>query len=344
MGGVSSIRVAVSLAVLAIGLDSGTRSLQSQATIPELEREVARIAAAAPAQVGVAITHVETQRTAFVNGDEWFPMASTYKIPIALTVLNRVERGSLRLDSLVPLEPADIVPFGSLLTERFGDSTDPGVTLSVRRYLELMLVSSDNTATDVLLRTIGGTPAVMARLAELGASNIEVTHTVMELGATWLGFDLPPRSERTVVTMRRLMEQVKPEQVATSSRAFLASHHDHATPRAVAGLLVRIINGNALASKSRDLLLDLMTRDETGKNRLRGFLPPGVKVSSKTGTIQGNAENDVGVIFLPDGSHLVVAAYTKNARAEPRVLERVIADIGRTAYDFFAMERNQPRR
>lgn len=115
------------------------------AQVEPLEREVARIAAAAPAKVGVGIVHVESGRSVFVNRGEWFPMASTYKVPMAVEVLSRVDRGDLRLDSLVPIERADVVPFGSLLTDRFGEG-EPGAVLSVRRYLELMLRLSDNTA------------------------------------------------------------------------------------------------------------------------------------------------------------------------------------------------------
>jgi beta-lactamase class A len=106
----------------------------------------------------------------------------------------------------------------------------------------------------------------------------------------------------------------------------------------MAELLVRIASGTALGPKSTRFLLELMARDETGAGRLRGRLPPNVVVSSKSGTIQGTAENDVGIVTLPDGSRVAVAVYLTDAKAEPPALERVIADIGRAVYDFFAME------
>jgi len=306
-----------------------------QGGVPALEAELNRIAAAAPAKVGIGVVHVETGRQASVNGAEWFPMASTYKVPIAVEVLTRVDRGELGLDSLVALEPADIVPFGSLLTERFGDATRPGATLAVRRYLELMLTLSDNTATDVLLRLIGGTQPVRARVAALGITDLEVSRSVMQLGADWLGFVLPPRSERTVDRMRQLMAGAKPEQVKAASQRFLASHRDHTTPRAMARLLATIVKGGALSQSSTDLLLGVMTRDETGVDRLRGRMPPNVRVASKTGTLDVKVQNDVGVVFLPDGSHVAVAVYLAEARAGEAQLSRVIADVGRAVYDYF---------
>jgi beta-lactamase class A len=324
-------------AAFAASLAAGPAPAQDAAG--PLDRELARIAAAAPAKVGIGVIHAETGTRAFVNGDEWFPMASTYKVPMAVEVLTRVDQGRLRLDSLVRLEAADLVPFGSLLTERFGDPDDPGAALSIRRYVELMLTLSDNTATDVLLRVIGGTAPVRARVAALGIRNLEVSRTVTELAAAWLGYDVPPRAERNLNRMRQLMVEAKPDRVKAASQAFLASHQDHTTPKAMAELLTKIARKEALSPASTETLVGIMRRDETGLERLRGRLPPNVLVASKTGTLDVVIENDVGIIDLPDGSHAAVAVYLKEAHARPGELDRVIADVGRAVYDYFTLAR-----
>ncbi len=306
------------------------------AQVEPLEREITRIAAAAPAKVGVGIVHVESGRSVFVNRGEWFPMASTYKVPMAVEVLTRVDRGELGLDSLVPIEPADIVPFGSLLTDRFGEG-NPGAALSVRRYLELMLRLSDNTATDILLRLIGGTAAVQRRLDGLGIEGIQVSRTVMELGADWTGVVLPPWHERTVEGIRKLMGTATPEQIRTASRAYLASRRDHTTPEAMAGLLARLARGDVLSPASTELLWSIMAREETGAGRIRGRLPLGVRAGNKTGTMDVTIQNDVGIIFMPDGTHLAIAVYATEATRPLAELSRVIADIARAAYDYFVL-------
>jgi beta-lactamase class A len=251
-------------------------------------------------------------------------------------VLSRVDRGELRLDSLARVEAADVVPFGSLLTDRFGEGADPGVSLSVKRHLELMLILSDNTATDVLLRLIGGTAPVRARLAALGIRDLEVSRSVMELGAEWMGLELPPRSERTVARVRQLMAGLKPAQTEAANRTFYASRKDHGTPEAMTRLLAKIWRREALSAASTDFLLATMRRDETGDARLKGRLPAGAVVAHKTGTLANRVTNDVGIIDLPDGTHAAVAVYITESRAPTEAdRERTIAEIGRAVYDFF---------
>lgn len=327
-------RIATVAAVAACLAPSAARS-----QIAPLERELSRIAAAAPAKVGIGVIHVETGREVFVNRSEWFPMASTYKIPMAVEVLTRVDKGELRLDSLVAIRPSDVVPFGSLLTERFGEGELPGAALSIRRYLELMLMLSDNTATDVLLRIVGGTELVRARLAALGIRDMEVSRTVNELAADWFGFAAPPAKERTLKSMRELMGRTKPEQMKAAKQAFFASRRDHTTPEAMTRLLAKIVRGEALSRSSTDVLFEIMLREETGADRIRGRLPAGVRAANKTGTLDVTVHNDVGIIFLLDGTHLAIAVYLAEARVPGAPLDRVIADASRAAYDFFTMGR-----
>jgi beta-lactamase class A len=110
----------------------------------------------------------------------------------------------------------------------------------------------------------------------------------------------------------------------------------------MARLLTAIAKGEALTPERTDLLLQIMSGDETGLTRLRGRLPAGVRVASKTGTLDVQIENDVGIIFLPDGTRVVVVAYLKEARAPGPELDRVIADLGRAAYDYFLMTPGKP--
>jgi beta-lactamase class A len=76
----------------------------------------------------------------------------------------------------------------------------------------------------------------------------------------------------------------------------------------------------------------------TGPNRLRAGLPAGTVLAHKTGTsgeLNGNAAatNDIGLITLPDGRRLAVAVFVTDARANEITRDRVIARIGRAAYD-----------
>ena len=106
---------------------------------------------------------------------------------------------------------------------------------------------------------------------------------------------------------------------------------DSSTPRAMVELLRRLDNGTLLQPTSKSYLLGLMGRCMTGKNRIRGMLPAGVRVENKTGTLSGFT-SDVGFMTLPDGRRLAVAFFARHGANRPRT----IAQAARAIYDGFA--------
>ena len=118
-------------------------------------------------------------------------------------------------------------------------------------------------------------------------------------------------------------------------------YRNSSTPDAMAALLRAFYEGRGLSTASRALLLQWMTETGTGPHRIKGLLPAGTVVAHKTGTsntVDGvtRATNDVGLITLPDGRHLVVAVFVSDSKAQDDVREGVIARIARAAYDWAA--------
>src|SRR5439155_12691200 len=122
----------------------------------------------------MAVLHLDTARATYLNRDTSFPLASTFKIPIALQVLALVDEGRLRLDSLLVLGPWDAFP---RTAGPIGEAIRVGSGLTIRNLLELMLMVSDNNATDILLRLAGSPRAVTDRLRQLGLDGIRVDRT-----------------------------------------------------------------------------------------------------------------------------------------------------------------------
>ena len=307
-----------------------------------LEAEIGRLSAISGGKVGVGIIHIESGRELFVNGTEPFPMASTFKVPIAVELLTRVQAGSVRLDSMVTVKPSDLHPGSGTLTGLFND---PGVSLSVHNLLELMLLISDNSATDMVLKAAGGGPAVNARLATLGIKGISVDRPTIELIADVVGVKgLGPESGWTIARFDSLGQAVTPEQRRAAREAFYRDHRDTATPEGMARLLATIWRGQALDRDRTAQLLDIMRRCETGALRLKGLLPPEIPVYHKTGSLGIGVTNDVGILDLPDAGHLVVAVFVKEATRDVAAQERTIAQIARAAYDYFTFNPLPPRR
>lgn len=320
-GGVTVFLVLLSLAATAL----------AQATDPalqRLERELARLGKASGGVTGATAIHLETGRRVSLNANDRFPMASSYKVPIAVQLLTLVDQGKVRLDQMIELKASDLHPGSGTLTNLF---KQPGVALSVRNLMELMLLISDNSATDVCLRLAGGGDAVTARMKELGINGITVSRPTLGLISDWLGLTEADWSSTELKYKRTLND----EERKAAAKKFDADIRDTSTPEAMAELLGKIYRKDLLKPASAELLYDIMRRCQTGDARLKGLLPAGTEVAHKTGSI-GGTTNDVGIITLPDNAgHVALAVFIKSSEKETPQRERVIAEIARAVHDFF---------
>ena len=324
-----SFGVAVGLIVL---LQSAPAVAQTDASLARLERAMARGATIAGGLVGATAIHLESGRKVSLNGDQPFPMASTYKVPIAIELLTRADVGTLRLDEMIDLVAADLHPGSGTLAPLLNQ---PGVSLSIRNLMELMLRISDNSATDRLLTRAGGSEAVTARLRALGIDGIRVDRPTAVLIADRYGASLPAPETWTPEVFERAFDAQSEEARAAAAIEFDRDPKDTATPNAFAGLLARLHQGELVSPDSTALLLDIMERCLTGVNRLKGLLPAGTVVAHKTGSISGTA-NDVGIITLPESAgHVAIAVLMKSSDRPSADRDRAIAEIARAVYDYF---------
>lgn len=313
-------------------------ALHAQDALDRLEAEIVRLSAAAEGVVGIAAHHIESGTSVVTHAGEAFPMASTYKVPIAIQLLTLVDRGELRLDSMVTLGAEDLHPgSGTLSSDLFND---PGVALSVRNLMELMLLISDNSATDLCLKLAGGADKVNARMSELGVSGVRVDRPTSLLIGDWLGMEgLPESGDIAPEDFRRRQALVSDQARARAGRAFDRDPQDTSTPDGMADLLLKAWKGEALSEESTALFWDVMKRVQTGVGRIKGRLPAGTTVYHKTGTI-GRTTNDVGVIELPHGAgHVILVAYVKESEVPIPARETVIAEVSRTVHDYFVFMR-----
>ncbi len=324
----------VAVAVLGFTSVAGGQTVPAaDPSLAHLVEELERIEDLSGGTLGVAAIHLETGRRAYLHADEPFPMASTYKVPIAVQLLARVDAGEIGLSTMVEVEPEDLHPGSGTISRLFDD---PGVVLSLHNLLELMLLISDNSATDMTLRAAGGGDAVTRRMRQLGIDGIRVDRPTSVLIADWVGVTgVPADGDVTPDEWSRLADDLDPGTRERAAAAFASDPRDTSTPRAMGDLLEAIWDGRAVTRESTELLLDIMRRVETGEGRLKGLLPPGTTVAHKTGTI-GATTNDVGILYLPGGGgHVVAAVFVKDSEIPVAERERAIAHAARAIYDFF---------
>jgi beta-lactamase class A len=300
------------------------------------EAEIARIAGFAQGVLGLAARHLQTGAALGHRDAEFFPMASTVKVPIALTVLDMVDRGELDLQGPVAVEPREMNPSGPLADEFL----HPGVTLSVLNLLEPMITRSDNTATDVLLRLAGGPQGVARRLDRLGVAEVRPSRSIRDLLCVLYGLAPPPPA----VALRDVLRAAAPEALAAMrakaqdrNPLYTDDPRDQATPRGMAELLRRLWQEDGVSHAASTTLLGIMGRTSTGLRRIAGRLPKGATVADKTGSAAGTT-NDAGFITLPAGrGTMALVVFIKGSALAPADREDLIADAARCAYDYFTL-------
>jgi beta-lactamase class A len=157
----------------------------------------------------------------------------------------------------------------------------------------------------------------------------------VRLIADYAGWRLPPDEQLTVPAWRAAAARTTPAQQDSANAAFNKDPRDTSSPEGMALLLQKIWRREALSAESSVLLLDIMTRSTTGPLRIKGRLPPDVRVTHKTGTI-GETTNDVGIIGLPDNAgNVITVVFVKESKLPVETRERAIAQVSRAIYDYF---------
>lgn len=292
-------------------------------------------------EVGVALKHFESGRSLELNAGSSFPMASTFKLPVLVEVMAQVKEGKFSLDDELSIQKTDQHLGSGLLSSL----TAPGVRLTVRNLVNLMMMISDNSAADILLAKVGA-ENVNQRLMEYGIKGLSVNRSCQELIMDRMGMDYRKFKGSTLEEIEaefRKMPDRNAEADRDSVRRFGLDPRDQSTPAAMNRLLEKIHKKEILDPESCDLILTIMLQCQTGEGRIKGGLPPGTPVAHKTGTIAGTF-NDTGIITLPDNlGHLALTVFTKGFEEEAADVESRIAEIARLAYDYFVFTGDVPQ-
>jgi beta-lactamase class A len=272
----------------------------------QLQQKIRGIAAEAHGKVSVACALPGTPLNCDLNPTAHPPMQSVFKLPLGLTILHQVEQGKYSLDQPIRFLPEDLIlpkPY-SPLQDKYPNAD---VDVPLRTLLQMTVSLSDNTAADVLLRLAGGTKVVNDYVASLGVT----------------GFELKD-GERAL------------------HREMPLQYRNWFEPQGAVQLLRRISDHSPLTREHTALLLEWMVPAKPS-GRLDGDLPAGTKVAHKSGSSDvdngvAHAFNDIGLIALPDGRQLAIAVFVTDSTADEKTRMKVIARIGRAAYDA-AMQR-----
>ncbi|PII20992.1 class A beta-lactamase [Stenotrophomonas sp. LMG 10879] len=253
--------------------------------------DFAALEKACSGRLGVTLLDTGSGRRLGHRQDERFPLCSTFKSVLAATVLKQAERDPALLDQRLPVRAQDILEHAPVTRRHVGKD------LTVRDLCRATLITSDNTAANLLFAAIGGPPAVTAFLRASG--------------------DTITRSDR-----------LEPE---LNSFA-IDDPRDTTTPAAIAATLQRLVLGDALKPASRQQLADWLIDNETGDACLRAGLGKRWRVGDKTGSNGEDARNDIAVLWpVQGGSPWILTAYLQAGAISFEQRAAVLAQVGRIA-------------
>lgn len=228
------------------------------------QKKLETIAAGLDGAMGYVVVDITSGERFERLAGESFPLASTIKIAILYELFKQAEEGRLKLDVVQPLAKRHVVGGSGVLNHLSAPA------MSLRDYAVLMIVLSDNSATNLLIDTVG-MENVRKRMAAAGLPGLQLRRRMIDLEAA-----------------RRGDENI-------------------GSPDDLAGLLLMIHKGTGLQPASREGILQILRKPKT--SALRDGVPSSVPVANKTGSLEGVAA-DAGIIYVPDRPYIFVATTT----------------------------------
>jgi len=269
-----------------------------------LDGTLERITRSVNATWGIYAKSMESGEEVALDADRQMDTMSVIKIPLMIEVFQQIKDGRISLATRYTVTREDLLPGTGVLR-----SLDPGAVITVKDLITLMIIVSDNTATDVLYRMVGGVDAVNARMTALGLKK-----TVAPAPArAWF------EALRTAPSPEQFHREAK--------HPFGLS-----TPREIGMLMEMMERGTLVDKASSDQMLQIM-RNQLYRTRIPRLLS-GYRIPHKTGDFLPYIGNDVGAIESP-GQTIVISIFTANHFGSGDTLEEADGRIAREIADYF---------
>jgi len=291
--------------ILLIILFSLTFSHSKGQSIDTLKQQINRILADKDAMVGIAIMGPNPNDTLSINGDVHLPLQSVFKYHLALAVLNQVDKGKMNLKDKITITAADL---NNNLWSPIRKKHPKGAELTLAEIIKYTVAYSDNVGCDLLFKLAGGPNAVESYLHQMGIMELAIKYNEGTQQSVW------ERQYENWTTAKAANKALK---------IFFENSNQQLTP------------------ESYNFLWKVMKGSKTGKTTIKAFLPHNPEVAHKTGHSGKNkdgltgAQNDIGIIFLPNGTYFYLSVLVSDSKEDSEVNQKIIADIAKLTWDYF---------
>lgn len=270
----------------------------------ELRKELNQIISTKNATIGVSIKGIEDKDTLNINGKLNVPLMSVFKFHIALATLNLVDKGKLSLTQKIFIKKEDLhEDTWSPIRDEYPNGN---MYLTLDQLLRYTVSHSDNNGCDILLKLIGGTETVQNFINKQGIKDFTI--------------------------------KVNEQEMRTWENLYI----NRTTPLATTELLEKFYKRKILKKKSTNYLYQIMVECSRGITWMKAGLPQGTELAHRTGisgTNENNlraAMNDIGIVKLLNGKHLIISIYLKDITETKENTEKIITDITKAAWNYYS--------
>jgi len=269
----------------------------------ELRNQLQQIISSKNATVGVSIKNIEDKDTLSIKGNLKMPMMSVFKFHIALAVLHKVDEGKFNLTQEIFVTKKDLKE--DTWSPMKEDYPEGNVSLTLDKILRYTVSHSDNSGCDILINLVGGTKYIQKFINEQGIKDFVI--------------------------------KVNEDQMKTWKNLYINT----TTPLATTELLEKFFKGEVLKEETTNYLYQIMVETSRGLTWMKAGLPEGTELAHRTGISGTNdanlrvAMNDIGIVKLPNGKHVIVSVYLKDITEKKEDTEKIIADITKAVWNYF---------
>ncbi|MDR9469239.1 serine hydrolase [Marinospirillum sp.] len=295
----------------------------------QLEKDLETLDREFPGDLSVVVRDVDSGQTVSLRAQDHWYLASTVKLPIAVALLHRVDQGDISLDEEVELFYSDYVDGAGQTNWQ-----PAGTRFTLEQLYQEMLQVSDNTATDMIIRTLG-IDSINHYLQSLQLGEIGPITTLADVRRLVYGEFDPASKEFTSEEFFRLkktdtleerldvladifgkpISQLGQPSLDAAFEAYYASAYNSSNMQTISQLLEQLVTGQLLSPESTDYLLETLKQVKTGDKRIKAGLPEQTAFAHKTGTQHRRACN-LGVAWKTGSRNdqegaVIIAACTR---------------------------------
>lgn len=327
--------------------------------LAKLRSEIVRISKDPKGQMGFFMKHIESGATISIEADKIFPLGGVFKLAVMVETIRQVEAGMISLDERIELEIRHFC-----IGEGVLQYMQPGLKPTVRDLLALMIIATDNTASEMLWKRIG-IQRVNMLIRELGLAKTSIyipyresflmsmgygpykNLSIPDAARRWKGLSDMERmkalneTEREAANLsieefRKRYESIygfKAQKKMKTQRIYDEVFDNLGTPREIGLLLEKILRHEVVSPNACEMMLSLLMREQSAVS-MTGLISPEIPVALKSGDTAVSVAN-AGIIYVSSSSHVVLCCFFKNMQDGQKA---VLAEtkIARMVYDYFS--------